>query len=266
MRANSSRPGMTMFALLLILSVLGMLSAMLFPVLLKVRQAALRTRCGSNQRQMVIAMHNWANANNGNFPGPGKGKNDSWCYELLPYVESDPSLVDVTKVPVNLFYSPGRRKPDLYNKLPHSDYAGCTGTSDDPTKPGEKKEWGVFHPDGVTLQQITNADGTAFTIAIGPKYLKTTEYLTGKGKGDSETSWNGGSVDTLRSCNGEKRPFRRDDDKEDNERGFGSWSEATCPFAFCDGSVRNLSYKIKPKTFAALCTYAGEEEVDPNDK
>lgn len=261
-----ARSGMTLFGLLMLLGLFGVLVSLFFPALGRIREAAMRARCTNNQRQLAIAIHNYA-INFDSIPKPGDGKNSSWYYQLREYVELGNLTNDeLARTAPAMFYCPARRKAELYNDAPKADYAGCAGTADDPAKPGKDKVTrGFFHPDGITLNQVANGDGISHTLLLGEKRLKTTEYLTGKGKGDVESCWHGGTVDTLRSSGGEKRPPGPDDPKEDHERGFGGPHRETLPMTFGDGSVRNIKYTIPGKDFAALCTIAGGEPFPLKD-
>jgi prepilin-type processing-associated H-X9-DG protein len=217
-------------------------------------------------------MHNHLNDHN-RFPAAGKGEpvkdkpeTGSWCFRILPYIEQD-NLHRVilqgqaanTAVPT--LYTPQRRPPAVYDKAAKSDYAGNFGTTDDPDKPD--KEDGAFTKEGARIAGF--ADGTSNTLLLGVKGLRTTEYLTGKGAGDKGSCWTGGTIDTLRSSNGPKRPPARDVPNADNERGFGSTDAGGCNFAFCDGHVRSIRYKIKGEVFEALCTRAGGEVIPGED-
>jgi hypothetical protein len=257
------RAGLTLFGLLVILAILAILLAMLLPAIQKVREAAFRMNCANNLRQMAIALHNYHDVNN-KLPGLGVGGPDadkpesgSWCFRILPYVEQDNVYKQILQgnkgnVAVRTYYSPTRRPPQLYDGLPKIDYAGNTGTGDDPTKPQPEEE-GAFNTKGLTLGQITAGDGASNTLLLGVKGMRTTAYLTGKGAGDQLACWVGGTNDTLRSSHGDKRPPLRDVPDADHERGFGSPLAKVCNFALCDGSVRAIPYAVKGEVFKALC-------------
>ncbi|EIQ02076.1 prepilin-type N-terminal cleavage/methylation domain-containing protein [Opitutaceae bacterium TAV1] len=58
----------TLVELLTVIAIIGILAAILIPVVGKVRKSARRAECISNLRQLVTAAHLYANDNKGNFP------------------------------------------------------------------------------------------------------------------------------------------------------------------------------------------------------
>jgi prepilin-type N-terminal cleavage/methylation domain-containing protein len=97
-RARNKRArGFTLIELLVVIAIIGILMALLLPAIQKVREAANKMLCGSNLRQLAIAVHNYHNDHNlfpvnslitdqnNNWISP----NWSWLARILPYIEQD---------------------------------------------------------------------------------------------------------------------------------------------------------------------------------
>ncbi|MCY2963235.1 MAG: DUF1559 domain-containing protein [Planctomycetota bacterium] len=100
------RPGFTLIELLVVIAIIGILVALLLPAVQQAREAARRTQCKNNLKQIGLALHNYHDAF-GTFPPSfclGNGDGGRWSAQarLLPYLEQANLLF---KIDLNHSYS-----------------------------------------------------------------------------------------------------------------------------------------------------------------
>jgi hypothetical protein len=167
--------------LLVVVSIIGMLTALLLPPIQQSREAARAAECKSHLHQIAQALL-LREESRGNLPSSGWGwkwpphsdrgdsehQPGSWVYCVLPYLEQMPLYSDRTPDETRLatvlpmFYCPSRRPAELYPCGNHevyaprpplvakSDYAANCGDHDEPNSAG---------PGGVFVQPETLVQG-----------------------------------------------------------------------------------------------------------
>jgi len=109
LRRSKLRPAFTLIELLVVIAIIAVLIALLLPAVQQAREAARRSQCRNNLKQLGLAMHNYHDAHN-SFPMLGGFiASHGWGFLplLLPYVDQAP----------------------LYNRINFSASVGCVNAS-----------------------------------------------------------------------------------------------------------------------------------------
>lgn len=127
------RRAFTLVELLVVIAIIGILIALLLPAVQAAREAARRSQCSNNLKQLGLALHNYHDSNKA-FPSLGQGTDCSGCTRerdstyghmsglvvMLPYLEQTP-LYDKFSSPNSGYQAWGPVPWYGWNFAPHHD-------------------------------------------------------------------------------------------------------------------------------------------------
>jgi prepilin-type N-terminal cleavage/methylation domain-containing protein len=214
-RAERGQRGFTLIELLVVSAVIAILISLLLPAVQQAREAAKRTQCKNNLRQIGVALQTYHDqfemlpAGTVNADGPIRnepaGYHHNWVIALLPHLDQRPlaAIIDTdvgvydlrnrearrTRVPLLLCPSdPARDSASLTGERLEpllTNYAGCHHPVEAPIDDDNR---GVLFLNSF-LRFSEVEDGTSKTIAVG-EFQRAMDDL----------GWASGTRATLRNC------------------------------------------------------------------
>ena len=182
---RAARAGFTLIELLVVIAIIAILVSLLLPAVQQAREAARRSQCQNNLKQLGLAMHNY-HSQHKMFAGSGMGDGEYSAFvPLLPYLDEG-ALWQRVKAGVNaagawrddndgsfgpwdaqlnvlLCPSDGAPKPNP-NDFGHTNYAMNWGDNADAVRDGNITKCRGMFVDGTPLGIKDARDGTVNTI------------------------------------------------------------------------------------------------------
>ena len=293
----------TLIELLVAIAIIGLLIALMMPAIQAAREAARRTQCKNNLKQIGLALHNY-HGTVGVFPpgyvaadiidpentAPGWG----WGSMLLPYLEQasvfngcnfdlaieHPANTTTGRTRLDVFICPTDIRTGQFDVSDDSgnilailfstnSYAGCFGSGGEIGETPEISTGLFYRNSQIRVRDIF--DGTSSTIAIGERAATLTQ-----------TPWVGAvAFGVARVTAGapvfsdavEEAPVQvlahtgshPLDHPESDPDDFFSLHKGGVHFLMADGSVRFLKSTVDFEVLHALSTRAGLESLSSTD-
>jgi prepilin-type N-terminal cleavage/methylation domain-containing protein len=287
-----AKKGFTIVELLVVITIIGLLMALLLPAINSARRTARETQCLNNQRNLGQAMLTYASKKE-NFPGrlseipTSAGVTPvTWVTRLLPFLDrndwydavSTNGPASISNAYMELVVCPSDPPPTLEN--PILNYVANTGVWD--PDPSDLNGWrdtpanGVCHNligmttgKGQVRQKamsvrvspayVSNNDGTSTTLLLSEnvRLFPTQNWLAPTYEGDTGMVW---ASDPARM----QVPINREPellpDAINMQMSRPSSQHAGIVMAtFCDGHVARLNEEIDMTVYARLMTPNGKE-------
>jgi prepilin-type N-terminal cleavage/methylation domain-containing protein len=182
MKVRPRPRGFTLVELLVVIAIIGVLVALLLPAVQAAREAARRSQCSNNLKQLTLALHNFESAWK-KFPGVGLNDQSQWAFsvqaQLLPYCEQEnlKNLIDF-KQPLTLG-SGGSQTLNPVQQPAAEVFVAFFVCPSDQTKKSYASNGGIFAPTNYMINCGTGEPMNQFSVPNDGLFWYTSEVNFG---------------------------------------------------------------------------------------
>ncbi len=276
-RSRTVAPGFTLIELLAVIAIIGVLVALTMPAVQSAREAARRTQCQNNLKQVGLALHNYVATTDAfpigylSWPGQGVAPGWAWSAAVLPQLEQASVYQSINiAIPVDahendtvrltalaVFVCPSDRRSGAFTEtstLPRgpteartTSYAGCQGIGG--SLPGN----GLFVANK-SIRPRDVRDGLSQTLAVGERG----SFLVQNAWAGAMSIGRGGDQVLAQTPSASSGLGATDT----QPTSFASPHPGVIEFAMADGSIRAVKKTVDPAVYRALATRNGREVIN----
>jgi prepilin-type N-terminal cleavage/methylation domain-containing protein len=270
--------GFTLIELLVVIAIIAVLIALLLPAVQQAREAARRSQCKNNMKQLGLGLHNYHDTFNTFPPGwvtritdPVYNNNRfgngrfAWSMFILPYADQasiynlqdfslddqpDGNNTNKLNTPLSMYRCPSDTGARTGAKTwGRSNYLGNYGNTVPAAHAFDEFANGIFFGNStIKMRDIT--DGTSNTLLVGECSIKQFGIAN---RNPGAGNWPGLDQNkqydmVVRGTNAGSGINRSTGVSNTAQDGFGSFHVGGVHFLLCDGSVRFVSENIDSST------------------
>ena len=219
---TSPRRGFTLIELLVVIAIIAILIALLLPAVQQAREAARRSTCKNNLKQIGLGLHNYHDVHRCFPPGyiargvaagdPASaetGPGFAWGTMILPYLDQSPLYkqfnfngnaedagnLSSALVSLPVFLCPSDSAPPRFTvtttngdvELPTANYIGIMGYGNVSMTPGNPMQPGILYRNS-SVRMADLQDGSSNTIAVGERTFEH-DFLASIATANANSTW-----------------------------------------------------------------------------